>query len=223
MGLTCVAAQATEAEEPKSGFTRIAALSDDVSLKPMRLGANGQYEEFDPESDGACPGAVKMKISYSKATAGKEYLLCVLIDDGAATATPSADNMAYINQQTAETAAVEFTAYPKKPGDNDTSIKYAVWLSSNADAGEEGAGITGFTKVATFEYYGEASVLLGDVNGDTNINAMDARIVLQSAARLTTLTDQQKLAANVNKDANVNAQDARMILQYAAKLITSFG
>lgn len=62
------------------------------------------------------------------------------------------------------------------------------------------------------------TVSLGDINGDGKITAVDARIILQNVAGLTTLDNKQKEAADVNMDGNVTAVDARIILQVVAGL-----
>ena len=56
---------------------------------------------------------------------------------------------------------------------------------------------------------------LGDLNGDTQVNAKDALEVLKAAVGKTRLTDSQKNAADVNKDGNINAKDALEILKKA--------
>ena len=58
--------------------------------------------------------------------------------------------------------------------------------------------------------------LMGDLNGDGIINAIDARWTLQAASGARNLTDEQHLVADVNKDGVVNAIDARWILQIAS-------
>ena len=58
----------------------------------------------------------------------------------------------------------------------------------------------------------------GDVNGDGNITAVDARIVLQNVAGLTILDEAELKCADVNGDGVVTAVDARIILQIVAGL-----
>ncbi len=65
-------------------------------------------------------------------------------------------------------------------------------------------------------------VTLGDVSGDSNINAADALLVLQQAVKLVQLAPSAYQAADVNRDGTVNASDALLILQYTVGLITSF-
>ena len=56
--------------------------------------------------------------------------------------------------------------------------------------------------------------ILGDVNGDGKVDAVDARWVLQVAAGMRTL--ENATAADVNRDGKIDAVDARWILQAAA-------
>jgi hypothetical protein len=60
----------------------------------------------------------------------------------------------------------------------------------------------------------------GDVDCSGNANSIDASLILQYSAGLTSslecLDD-----ANVNSDASINSVDASLILQYSAGLISS--
>ena len=58
--------------------------------------------------------------------------------------------------------------------------------------------------------------LIGDVNGDGKVNAVDAKLVLQYVSGSRTLTAEQMIAADVNGDGQVNAIDAKWILQIAS-------
>lgn len=67
----------------------------------------------------------------------------------------------------------------------------------------------------------KGTLALGDVNGDTFINAVDASVILVEAANRaaggsTKLTAEQMSCADVNGDAAFNASDAAIVLQYAA-------
>lgn len=62
--------------------------------------------------------------------------------------------------------------------------------------------------------------ILGDVNGDGTVNAVDARWALQAASGVRALDGTQTLAADTNLDSLVNAVDARWILQAAAGIRT---
>ena len=60
------------------------------------------------------------------------------------------------------------------------------------------------------------SILMGDVNGDGKVSAVDARWALQCAAKKRTLDEKQTKAADMNKDGKITAVDARQILKKAA-------
>ncbi len=64
----------------------------------------------------------------------------------------------------------------------------------------------------------DEDMLLGDVNKDGKITAMDARLALRIAAKIDTPDDYQAVAANYNKDDKITAADARLILRKAARI-----
>ncbi|MBR3569865.1 MAG: hypothetical protein IKN96_03550 [Oscillibacter sp.] len=205
MAFGCVAARAAE---PTFGFRAASVTNDQVTLTPV----DASGKDVEKTSDNRYPGAVKLKVSYSKAAGGSEYLLCVLKDDGEG---PGADNMAYIDQKPATGSSVDFIAYPKKPGANETSVKYAVYLSGNAPA--DSGSIDSFTKVGSFEYYGEADVMLGDVDGNGAIEVDDALDALflsvGTVNNLARPEEQQRAAANVDESEDgVDVGDALNIL-----------
>ena len=82
-----------------------------------------------------------------------------------------------------------------------------------------GTGVTDKTFTVTVQ---ENTGLLGDVNGDGNINSTDAMLILQHSVKIISLTPEQQLRADVTRDGNVNSTDAMRVLQYAVKIITSF-
>ncbi len=59
-----------------------------------------------------------------------------------------------------------------------------------------------------------AEYRLGDLNGDGEPTAIDARMILRFVAGLEKLNSTQMIAADVNGDGAVTAKDSRMILQY---------
>lgn len=60
----------------------------------------------------------------------------------------------------------------------------------------------------------------GDVDGDGEVTAADASMILRYTQGLTALTDAQKEAADVNGDGVVDAKDAEMILMYLVRLVS---
>lgn len=75
--------------------------------------------------------------------------------------------------------------------------------------------VCGKKDTATFEYE-EPKAVLGDVNGDGKITAVDARLVLQHVAELKVFTEAEAKAADMNEDGKVTAVDARLMLQAVA-------
>ena len=66
------------------------------------------------------------------------------------------------------------------------------------------------------------SCLIGDVNGDGQINITDATMVQQSIAELVELTDEQREAADTDGDGKITISDATMIQKYIAEIIDHF-
>ncbi len=68
----------------------------------------------------------------------------------------------------------------------------------------------------------KSGVVKGDVNGDGQLSALDASLVLQHVAGIATLTAEQQSAADVNVDGVLSALDASLILQKVAGIITEW-
>ena len=64
--------------------------------------------------------------------------------------------------------------------------------------------------------------VLGDINGDTKIDAKDALMALKFAVGKAELTDVQKLAGEVDGKEGINAGDALQILRFSVNKITQF-
>ncbi len=60
--------------------------------------------------------------------------------------------------------------------------------------------------------------LMGDLNYDGDITAIEARMVLRFSAELDTLTDKEKAVADMDSDGKITATDARIILRKSAGL-----
>jgi hypothetical protein len=60
--------------------------------------------------------------------------------------------------------------------------------------------------------------LLGDVNNDGNVTAVDARVVLQHVAGLREIEEENQKLVDLNEDGQITAIDARIILQMVAGL-----
>ena len=66
------------------------------------------------------------------------------------------------------------------------------------------------------------NLLYGDVDGNGEVQAMDASLTLLNAVGMNTFDDCQTTAADVNVDGNVSAFDASLILQFAVGIIDEF-
>ncbi len=82
-----------------------------------------------------------------------------------------------------------------------------------------GTGQTDQTFTVTVQ---EPKGLLGDVNEDGKVDALDATFILRYVVKLDEFSEKQIALADVNKDGNVDAIDATLILQYTVGLIESF-
>lgn len=69
---------------------------------------------------------------------------------------------------------------------------------------------------------GDVEYILGDVNGDGNVNNIDATQVLQHDSAILTLEGPSLAAADTNADGAVNNIDAARILQLDAGIIDEF-
>lgn len=81
--------------------------------------------------------------------------------------------------------------------------------------GTKGGAAEAYAKANGFKF-----LLFGDVHTDSNVNAVDARWVLQAAAGLRALQFDSWRIADVNQDGVINAVDARWVLQTAAGMRT---
>ncbi len=80
------------------------------------------------------------------------------------------------------------------------------------------SGRVGVDKIklkAEFEY--KKGHLQGDVNGDSRVNASDARLVLRYSAQLEK-SELIKQRGDMNSDGKVNAVDARLLLKLSATI-----
>lgn len=98
-----------------------------------------------------------------------------------------------------------------------------VIISVNGDEYEK--NITSSTKFKTqvmYQFTAMGAAMIGDVNGDKNVDVLDAAIVQKYAAGKSTLTPEQIYAGDVNGDNNADVLDAALIQKFAAGKITGF-
>lgn len=140
-------------------------------------------------------------------TDGNQYLVLALSGDSD---VPTQDNIVYIDQIGAISTTVTFNVYPSALTSGATYNVYMV--GTGADEA--------YKQVASFTYY--APYLLGDVNSDGEVQAVDALRVLRFLADQVELSSTEKLAADVNHDTKIEAVDALRILRYVAGQIEKF-
>ena len=69
----------------------------------------------------------------------------------------------------------------------------------------------------------EIDYVLGDVNGDSEVDANDLTALSRHVAKIEEITDEALLkAADVNSDSGVDANDLTVLSRYVAHIISSF-
>lgn len=140
-----------------------------------------------------------------------------------ATTTTKADvTTVSTTKAAATTTKAAVTTTVKAPVTSTTAAVTTTVKSSTTAITSVVTSITSSTTTAPVEQ----DYMLGDVNGDKYINAVDASTVLTYYAQISTnqkgdLDDKQKLAADVNHDGSINAVDASCILSYYAYVSTT--
>lgn len=183
-----------------------------VALSVTALAA-GTVADVTPGKAQLTNGGDRVGVTYDDAQAGKEYLV-LATDKEVTPATLKAEDIVYINQETAgENGSVGFTIIPSKLA----SKTYYVYMSSNADSGS--GSLTVLEQVGAYEGEGPAYTP-GDVNSDGEIDVRDALMVVNHAVGKITLTAENFSAADVNGDKEVDVRDALKIVNYAVGKIT---
>ena len=140
--------------------------------------------------------AEQLKVTVSGAAANTQQLILAQDEE----ASPTKDNIRYIDQDAAEGGAVTFYVYPDKLEKDKTYFIFVVGTDGNK------------IKLASFKYY--VSYQKGDVDGENGINAYDASLILQNLVGTYDFVGNGALAADVDGENGINAYDASLILQY---------
>ena len=95
------------------------------------------------------------------------------------------------------------------------------WLKDLTPATEYEVQVQSFTEEESSPWsesvtFTTGELAKGDINGEGNVDAQDASLILQYVAKKTDTIQN----ADINGDGVVDAQDASLILQYVAKKIT---
>jgi hypothetical protein len=108
-------------------------------------------------------------------------------------------------------------------GETNDQLTFKVYTEGEIKEVDQGLKFTADAWLGSVsDFYYIDLVKKGDVNGDGNVTAQDASLVLQLVAKKISSTSTGIVygAADVNSDNDVTAQDASLILQYVAKKIT---
>ena len=87
---------------------------------------------------------------------------------------------------------------------------------------------TALSETITLTVFGDredipSDVLIGDVDGNGEININDATMIQKYLAELVTFTPEQQLAADTNGDGAVTIDDVTMVQKYIAELVDHLG
>lgn len=172
------------------------------TLTPLKADgtAPGRYSgQFEDSVSTVYEGAEKFTLSFTGSA--DQYVVFLLKDGGQ---VPTETNVAYIDQ--AGGGSVQFTVFPYKL----EAGEYNVYLSgSNVDYGR----VASFKVAASWE---EAEYMLGDVNGDGDLNVFDVVLMLNYIVGLEELTAQQiatsDLSETSNEQSRINVFDAVALL-----------
>jgi len=187
-----------------SGFTAKLDCEKDAVVNSSGL--------IDGKSRDAYKNVAKIDITFA-GEAGKQYMVFLLNGDAAAeTIKPTEGNeIYYINQITA-TGSDAVTIYPKNLKD---AGHYRIYISS-VDGGYVEVG-----ELNVANSWEEYQYLLGDVDGDGDVDAVDALEALKAYARLVELDANAQKRADVDSTSEITVLDAMSILKKYARLTVS--
>ena len=115
----------------------------------------------------------------------------------------------------------ELTFTVAKDAEKGTSAGFALEKLAVCDSTFEETAVpvrTGATPVVTVG----SDILLGDVNGDGEVDNLDANTIFRYFNGKVTLTDEQLAAADVNGDGEVDNLDANMVFRFYNGKISAF-
>lgn len=210
--ILCVGTLAAEADtsgvydvKTSADYTLTPQTADSTTITASNVTINGESQPF-------YANAERFTLTAPISGTGNQNLVFALKGDTAALGTnttiPTENNIVYIDQKAADGSAVTFSIYPSAL---ESGVTYGIYVVGTS---------TSYTKVASFSYY--APYVLGDVNSDGKIEAVDALRVLRFLADQVELSSTEKLAADVNRDTKIEAVDALRILRYVAGQIEEF-
>lgn len=128
-------------------------------------------------------------------------------------------NEAISSIDAADGAVINVSDFPTVPMHDGMS--FVGWFINDQQVETETVTIE--ADVSIVAVYEEIPVVPGDINGDGEIEAEDALIVMRHAMVLTELTEEEAERADVNRDGVVNTIDALLTLRMALGIIEPLG
>ena len=201
VGLLTPAVAAVDAADPE-GIYDLEIVSEYLATATIVPLTADSESPVSANANGVYPAAVRLQVTVTGIT-DNYSLIFAQNEDG----VPTESNLVYIDQKSAEAGTLSFLVYPSALKGDTT---YYLYLS----------GTSGRDLLASFKY--NVPYVLGDINGDGDIDSIDALLVLQHSVKIVTLEGKQFLAADVNGDGDRDSVDALLILQYSVGIIASF-
>ena len=173
-----------------------------VEIKDVAKGGSVAFHEG---------STTQLTVTKNDAQEGGMYLVLVLAgkeDEDGTPLVPTARNILYINQTTADSSgSVTFdNVYPSSLVDS------TVYLS--------GTRLDGLTKMGFIDLL----VMLGDVDGNQAIQIGDAAMLMRYIAKIdTSLSEEALAAADIDGNGAVQIGDAALLMRYIAKISPVLG
>lgn len=191
LALLCVGALAAGDKDT----TTIKSTADGYTVTPLKESGDRADQE-----NGKYVDVAKFQLTY-EAKEGEQLVMLLL---GGENATPTANNIYYIDQKSqSANGTCTFTIYPKQL----TSGTYRLMVASQTSE-----------TAATIVY--DAAYVLGDANGDGKVSTADASAIMQYTVNKLSLEGARFSAADVTKDNKVNTSDASKIMQFTVGKVT---
>lgn len=156
-----------------------------------------------------------VRVYYGSLFVELEYTLAILEKTGIMIKTPQV--LTFIQGETPDLSALG-VYYVYSDGSLEQTWDYTVDEIDPYKSGTQNLRVFCGEYSDVFSVYISPFYRLGDVNGDGDIKADDARLALRGAVELVKLAGSAKKAADADRDGEIKAADARLILRAAVGL-----
>ena len=200
------------AADAKTGFFNIGT-ADGVTVTPAASSGSmavvNEDVDGDKTPDTLYNGSDKLTVAYSKATAGNEYIVWLVV--GTELPKTEAEKKVYFVDQinSAPGSTIEFEVLPKLPTE---TMAMTLFITSDDGKAAVSVPLSYLAAAAATDYK------IGDVNADGNVTAKDRMILVRYLAGWDGY-DKQILswdAADIDKNGSVTAKDRMILVRYLA-------